>query len=130
VATFIPLLLLAATFEIVFSLHTSVERIGRYIQVFFEEGGSEAGWEHRIMAFGSGTRMPGAGDPLLARYFWAGAVFNMLPAALMAPVPIEWIVVGIGHLLFVVRVAVARRQAIGQRARDLERFRAIKNSNR
>jgi hypothetical protein len=80
------------------------------------------------MAFGAGTRMPGAGDPLLARYFWTAAVFNLIPAGLMAPVPIEWIVVGIGHLLFVARVAVARRQAIGQRARDLERFQQIKGS--
>ena len=36
VATFLPLLILAITFEAVFSLHVGVERIGRYIQVFLE----------------------------------------------------------------------------------------------
>ena len=40
VATLLPLLILAGTFEAVFSLHAGVERVGRYIQVFFEEGSS------------------------------------------------------------------------------------------
>jgi len=35
--TILPLLLLAATFEVVFSLHVSVERIGRYLQVFHQD---------------------------------------------------------------------------------------------
>ena len=38
VATLLPLLILAAAFEAVFSLHVGVERIGRYVQVFFEAG--------------------------------------------------------------------------------------------
>src|SRR5207253_4116872 len=49
IATLLPLLVLAAAFEAVFSLHLGVERIGRYLQVFFEE---DAGWEHRAMAIG------------------------------------------------------------------------------
>ena len=49
VATILPLLFLATAFEIVFALHTGVERIGRYIQVFFEDG---SGWEHTAMTFG------------------------------------------------------------------------------
>ena len=44
VATFLPLLILAITFEAVFSLHVGVERIGRYIQVFLEDDGN--GREH------------------------------------------------------------------------------------
>jgi hypothetical protein len=126
IATFVPLITLAVTFEIVLSLHTSVERIGRYIQVFFEDG---PGWEHRIMAFGTGGRMPGAGDPLLAAYFWIATLFNLIPAVVVGPLPIEWGVVATGHVLFIARVAIARRQAIGQRARDLEQFRALKEKS-
>ena len=37
----VPLLVLASTFEAVFALHIGVERIGRYIQVFYEEDGKE-----------------------------------------------------------------------------------------
>src|SRR5436853_7026190 len=37
VATFLPLLVLAVTFEAIFSLHVGVERIGRYLQVFHED---------------------------------------------------------------------------------------------
>jgi hypothetical protein len=36
VAALVPLAVLVATFEAIFALHTGVERIGRYIQVFFE----------------------------------------------------------------------------------------------
>ena len=50
VATLLPLLVLAAGFEGVFSLHVGVERVGRYIQVCFEQDGR--GWEHAAMAFG------------------------------------------------------------------------------
>ena len=36
VAALLPLLVLAAAFEGVFALHVGVERIGRYLQVFYE----------------------------------------------------------------------------------------------
>src|SRR5712671_3249262 len=57
-AALLPLLLLASVFEAIFALHVGVERIGRYIQVFHENGsggsgGSDTvagpggpGWEH------------------------------------------------------------------------------------
>jgi len=125
-ATLLPLLALAAAFESVLSLHTGVERIGRYLQVFFEDETSDQGWEHRIMAFG--RQVPGGGDPLLAAYFWLAGVLNLLPAVLAEPVPIEWAVVGLGHLVFVVRVGLGRRNAARQRALDLERFRQLKRS--
>jgi hypothetical protein len=68
IATLLPLLVLAAAFEALFSLHVGVERIGRYVQLFYEE---EPGWEHAAMAFGR----PAAGraDPLFAVVFGAGA---------------------------------------------------------
>src|SRR5438045_4892008 len=34
--TMVPFLALAATFEISFFIHTGVERIGRYLQVYYE----------------------------------------------------------------------------------------------
>ena len=45
VASVIPLMVLVATFEVIRPLHTGAERIGRYLQVFFEEAGQgeEAG---------------------------------------------------------------------------------------
>jgi hypothetical protein len=122
VATILPLLFLATTFEIVFALHTGVERIGRYIQVFFEDG---SGWEHAAMTF-SQTLPTGGIDPLFANYFRIAAILNFVPAAFARPMPIEWVFVGIIHALFILRVAMARRQAARQRAIDLDRFQQIK----
>jgi hypothetical protein len=123
VATFLPLLILALTFEAVFSLHVGVERIGRYIQVFLEDDGT--GWEHVAMALGpplSGT----SSDPLFTAYFIVAALLNIVPALLAQPVPLEVGVVLGGHLVFVVRVIVSKRIASRQRAADLERFKALK----
>lgn len=125
IATLVPLLVLAVGFETGFALHTGVERIGRYVQVFFEDDDADPGWEHRIMAYGDAVRAP-VSDPLLALYFWIGTIFNFVPVILANPAPIEWRVVGGIHLLFMVRVGAARRQASRQRAIDLERFRQLK----
>ena len=54
IATLLPLLVLALTFEIVFALHTGVERVGRYIQVFFEDAERRS----RLGAPGHGVRPP------------------------------------------------------------------------
>lgn len=124
VATILPLLMLATAFESVFALHTGVERIGRYIQVFLEDG---TGWEHVAMSLpGSG---PGSIDPLFANYFRIAAILNFVPAAFARPVPIEWGFVGTIHLLFIVRVAIAHRQAGRQRAIDLAHFQRLKTAN-
>ena len=49
----LPLLALAGVFEAVFALHTGVERVGRYIQVFYEsETPDSSNWEYTAMAFG------------------------------------------------------------------------------
>jgi hypothetical protein len=78
------------------------------------------------MAFGR-TFRPGGTDPLFALFFWTAAVFNFVPTLLVVrAVRIEWVVVGAAHVVFVARVAVAKRQAAGQRALDLERFRQLK----
>jgi hypothetical protein len=124
IATLLPLLMLAAVFETVLALHTGVERVGRYLQVFYEDG-AERSWEHTAMAFG--RMFSGAGaDPLFAAYFWLATVLNLIPAALAGPVAIEWTVVGIAHALFAVHVFVTRRRAAHQRAIDLERFEKLR----
>jgi hypothetical protein len=119
VATVLPLLILAISFEIVFALHTGVERIGRYIQVFLED---ESGWEHTAMA------LPGSGsDPLFANFFRIAAILNLVPVAFARAVPVEWVFVGVIHGLFIARVAMAGRRARGQRAQDLECFQRLKS---
>src|SRR5688572_543800 len=57
IASAVPLMILLATFEVVRSLHLGVERIGRYIQAFFEENAANGtiqppAWEHTAMLFG------------------------------------------------------------------------------
>jgi hypothetical protein len=125
IATLLPLLVLATSFEIVFALHTGVERIGRYIQVFFEAPGERA-WEQTAMAFG--RAFPGGGsDPLFTPYFALATVLNVLPAALVRPVAIEWVVVALPHLLFIAHLWRCRRRSAVQRAIDLDRFEKLKN---
>jgi hypothetical protein len=130
VATLLPLLLLAAGFEAVFNLHTGVERIGRYLQVFYDDGDSSPSgreWERTAMAYG--RAYPGGwSDPLFSLYFIVAAVLNFVPVILAEPVQIEVIVVGAVHLMMVARVLIARHAASGQRARDLERFQRIRQA--
>lgn len=126
IVTLIPLLILATTFEITFALHTGVERVGRYIQVFYEDPADQAAWEHRIMEFGrSGARRLST-DPLFVRSFLIGVVLNLVAAMVSGPFAVEWAVLAIAHALLAVRILVARREAAGQRAADLARFREIK----
>ena len=123
VSTLVPLLVLAAGFEAVFALHSNVERIGRYLQVFHEPK-DEEGWEHVAMTFGQ--RYPGTGpDPICGRLFVMATSVNFLPVALGGGVP-EIAVLAVLHLLFINRVRVARGLAVRQRAEDLERFTTIR----
>jgi hypothetical protein len=120
VATLLPLLFLAGVFEAIFALHTGVERVGRYLQVFYEEP-TERGWEQMAMAFGRTSAGRGI-DPLFTAFFWIAILINFVPAILAGAVPIEWSVVGLAHLGLAARILAARRQAARQRALDLERF--------
>src|SRR5437763_16246315 len=80
VATLLPLLVLAAIFEAVFALHTGVERIGRYLQVYFEDA---SGWEHVTMAYGRTFR--GGPDPLFTLVFIGAAILNFVPVLIAEP---------------------------------------------
>lgn len=125
VATLLPLLLLASAFELVFALHTAVERIGRYVQVFFEHEADVVAWEHVAMAYGR-TYGGGGIDALFSPLFAAGAILNLMPLLGHGPAAFDWVVVAALHALFIVRIALARRQAGGQRAVDLDRLARLK----
>ena len=136
-ATLVPFLVLAATFEISFFIHTGVERVGRYLQVFYEDQPPAApalsehsewkGWETTVMAYGRAH--PGGGlDPLFVTLFAVIAAVNFLgsfPAAVRHP---GWVAVSLAaHLVFGWRLVTARRLSAQQRTVDLERFRALRN---
>ncbi len=125
VAALLPLAVLVAGFEAIHALHAGAERIGRYLQVFYEGDPDGPRWEHTAMAVG--PALPGGGiDPLFTVVFVLVTVVNLLPALLPRPLPVELAVVGTLHAAFVLRVVRARGAAARQRAVELESFRALR----
>jgi hypothetical protein len=116
VATLLPLLALAATFEAVYALHVGVERVGRYLEVFFDDS-----WEKAAMAFGRPQRAARI-DPLFASIFAVAALFNGVPLLIAAPTMPELIFVGGAHALFGVRIVFAKLTVSKQREIDRQRF--------
>ena len=127
VSTLLPLLVLVLTFELVFALHTAVERVGRYVQVFHEDPQDSARWEHVAMAYGRTFAGGGIIDALFSPIFWVAALFNLLPMLTAGPAAIDWAIVTFVHLLFVLRVHRAKKAAAGQRAVDLQRFEQLRS---
>lgn len=126
-ATLVPLLALTAAFEVSFFLHMGVERIGRYLQVFFEEE-KPGHWETTAMAYG--RSFPGGLDPLFSTLFGAAAAVDFLCSFLAAVRHPGWAVISLAaHVAFGGRIFAARRLSAGQRALDLERFRTLKNAS-
>lgn len=142
----VPLLLLVGTFEAIRSLHFGVERIGRYLQVFFEERaegleawgpeglkaeGSEVGmtppaWERAVVRVGG--RVPGAaGHPLFAPIYTLATTINLLAVALPGPGPEEWIPLVALHAAFAGWLFYVDRGVRAQRAHDEARFRSIRD---
>jgi hypothetical protein len=116
---------LAAGFEAIHALHVGVERIGRYLQVFYETSNDGPRWETTAMAVG--PSLPGGGiDPLFAVLFVCAGLVNLMPALLPQPTPLELAMLSLFHVLFVVRVARARGAAARQRAVELESYRALR----
>lgn len=125
VGALLSLAVLIGGFEAIHALHVGVERIGRYIQVFYEGSPDGPHWETTAMAVG--PSLPGGGvDPLFTVVFGAATVANMIPALLPQPVMLELTVVGVFHLAFILRLVRARGAAARQRAVELETFRALK----
>lgn len=126
-ATLFALAVLVAGFEAIHALHGGVERIGRYLQVFYEGDLDGPRWETTAMAVG--PALPGGGiDPLFTAVFVGSTALNLLPAFVVQPEPVELAVLGLAHLAFLVRVVRARGAAARQRAVELESFRALKAS--
>lgn len=132
VAASIPLLLLAATFEVIRPLHFGAERVGRYIQVFYEEAGDPnrplddtPSWERVAMHFGT---VPGVGGhPLFVPVFVIATAINYLAVLLPAPVTLELAVMAVPHLAFVVWLVMSDRAMRRQRSIELTRLREMRN---
>lgn len=124
----VPLIVLAAAIEAGYTLYTGVERIGRFIQIFYESPAQALGpaWETTVMAYS--RSYPGTGpDPLFARLYVFAALINFL--TLVGPVPRRpgWLLLAlIGHAAFVWRIRKARGSLAARNAIDLDRFRNLK----
>ena len=133
IAAVIPLLLLVSAFESVRTLHLGVERIGRYLQVFFEETMDAAAtvppaWERTAMAFG--PSMPGAGGhPLFLPVFLLATVVNLVAVMLPGPLLIEVNALLVPHVAFVFWMIYCDRGMRKQRARELARFREMRKDS-
>jgi hypothetical protein len=134
VAAAIPLLVLAVTFEVIRPLHFGAERIGRYIQVFYEEDGEPnrslndtPSWERVAMSFGV---VPGVGGhPLFVPLFLLATAINYLAVLLPEPATIELSVMALPHLAFIAWLVTADRAMRTQRAIELERLRELRSQH-
>jgi hypothetical protein len=130
VAPLLPLMVLVAGFETVFQLNLGVERVGRYVQVAYEEShewpaGAAPGWETAAMAYGQAYPSAGS-DPLFARIFLLATLANLIPVLhFRADRPAVVALLLLAHVAFGVRVLLAKRRAGRQRAEDLARFREL-----
>lgn len=130
VAAGIPLLVLVATFEAIRPLHFGAERIGRYLQVFYEEAGDPArplrdtpSWERVAMQFGT---VPGVGGhPLFGPVFFLSTIANYLAVIVPGPLPIEMGVMAVPHLALLAWVIAAGRAMKRQREIELARMREL-----
>ena len=130
VAAAIPLLVLVVTFEAIRPLHFGAERIGRYLQVFYEEQGEPGralrdtpSWERVAMSFGA---VPGVGGhPLFVPAFLLATALNYLAVLLPQPVVIEMSVMAIPHLAFIAWLIAADRAMRNQRTIELARLREL-----
>ena len=133
VAAVIPLLTLVVTFEVIRPLHFGAERIGRYVQVFYEEDGQPErplaetpSWERVAMRL---SAIPGTGGhPLFVPMFFLATIANTLPLLLAEPMAtaIELTALAVPHLAFLIWLANADRAMRAQRAAELEQFRRLR----
>jgi hypothetical protein len=134
VAAIIPLLVLLVTFEVIRPLHFGAERIGRYLQVFYEEDGQPGrplgdapAWERVAMSL---SAVPGTGGhPLFVPIFFLATIANTLPVLLAQPpaTPIELAAMGVPHAAFLIWLLNADRAMRTQRASELDQFRSLRD---
>ena len=129
-AFLIPLIVIAATFEAIRPLHFGTERIGRYLQAFYEEVGDTdrplrdtPSWERVAMRFG---KVPGVGGhPLFVPIFLLALAANYTAMMVSGPGAIDTVVMGIAHALFGGWVVAAHRAMKTQRDIELDRMRQL-----
>ena len=110
VGSLVSLTVLVAGFEAVHALHVGAERIGRYLQVYYETLVDGPRWETAVMTVG--PALPGGGiDPLFSVVFLGATIINMIPALVRLPVPVELGVIALLHAGFVFRIVRARLAA-------------------
>jgi hypothetical protein len=134
IAAVVPLMVLVATFEVIRPLHFGAERIGRYLQVFYEEEGQPErrlaetpSWERVAMRLNA---VPGTGGhPLFVPVFFLTTIINVLPVLLAQPMatPIELAALAVPHVAFMVWLLNADRAMRSQRAAELEQFRTLRD---
>jgi hypothetical protein len=120
VATLVPLLVLAAAYEAVLALHVGVERVGRYLHVFYEDR-----WEGAASSFGRPSGSLGL-DPLFRVPFLLAALLTALPVVPARPIVQELVVVLASIAAFTVRVLTTSSAARKQRDVDTARFLELK----
>jgi hypothetical protein len=130
-AAAIPLLVIAATFEAIRPLHFGAERIGRYLQVFYEEDAEPnrplrdtPSWERVAMSFGT---VPGVGGhPLFVPIFLLATLTNYLAVMVPGPLPIEMGVMAVPHVAAIAWFLAAHVAMKKQRDVELARLRELK----
>ena len=127
-ASLFSLAVLVAGFEAIHALHVSVERIGRYVQVYYESREDGPQWETTAMKVG--PALPGGGiDPLFTVVFVCATMINLIPSILPSPSRLQLGLIGLLHVAFLIRLVRARGAAARQRAVELESYRAIKSEH-
>jgi hypothetical protein len=132
IAAAIPLLVLVVTFEVIRPLHFGAERIGRYLQVFYEEAGEPGrslrdtpSWERVAMSFGV---VPGVGGhALFVPLFLMATAINYLAVLLPQPERIELSVMAVPHLAFIAWLVASDRAMRTQRTIELARMRELRD---
>ena len=128
----LPLTVLGLGADIVGALHVGVERIGRYIQVEYEEtdplDSTGPHWEHVAMT--PGASLPRGGlQPLFTGWFGCAALVNWLLAASSDALPVQALLL-VAHGAVLLRLWWYRHFAQTQRQRDLQHFTRIRATRR
>src|SRR5262245_8101499 len=122
------LAVLVAGFEAIHALHVGVERIGRYVQVYYESREDGPRWETTAMKVG--PALPGGGiDPLFTVVFICATVVNLIPGLVPSPTRVQLVALALLHVAFLVRLVRARGAAARQRAVELESYRALRSEH-
>jgi hypothetical protein len=125
----LSLAVLVAGFESVHALHVGSERIGRYLQVYYEADVNGPRWESTAMLVG--PALPGGGiDPLFSGLFVGTCLLNLLAVQPFRSTPLEASLMIAVHGAFVFRIVRARIAASRQRAVELESFKALQSRER